>query len=103
MSMWTYVNGNILINTYSHTETEQSIQTFLDSLPKTSGSERPCEYHVSILDGYNVSGYKDGKTFEYQTQYSVFDKKYIDRYIVCTENNYGKESVKELEFRYGDR
>ena len=71
MSMWTYVNGNILINTYSHTETEQSIQTFLDSLPKTSGSERPCEYHVSILDGYNVSGYKDGKTFEYQTQYSV--------------------------------
>ena len=31
-----------------------------------------------------------------------FDKKYIDRYIVCTENNYGKESVKELEFRYGD-
>lgn len=68
MSMWTYVNGNILINTYSHTETEQSIQTFLDSLPKTSGSERPCEYHVSILDGYNVSGYKDGKTFEYQTQ-----------------------------------
>lgn len=150
MSMWTYVNGNILINTYSHTETEQSIQTFMDSLPKTSGSERPCEYHVSILDGYNVSGYKDGKTFEYQTQYSVsivgtlrdttvenlkkelmtilneinkkfhiemcciysydttminsvrFDKKYIDRYIVCTENNYGKESVKELEFRYGD-
>lgn len=72
MSFWTYVNGNIVIDTFTYKETEQSVQTFVDSLPKTSGSERPCEYYVHILNGYNVSGYDDkGNPMDYQTRYTI--------------------------------
>lgn len=72
MSFWTYVNGNIVIDTFTYKETEQSVQTFVDSLPKTSGSERPCEYYVHILNGYNVSGYNDkGNQMDYQTRYNI--------------------------------
>lgn len=71
MSWWSYVTGNIIIDTYSNKETEESVREFLKKLPETSGSEGGCKYYVNILDGYNVSDYIAGKTIEYQTRYSV--------------------------------
>ena len=71
MSWWTYVVGNVVVNTHSGNESEQSVKEFLESLPETSGSEGGCEYHVNILNGYNVSDYIDGKHSEYQTRYSI--------------------------------
>ena len=71
MSWWTYVVGNVVIDTHSGNESEQSVKEFLESLPETSGSEMPCQYYVNILNGYNVSDYIDGKHSEYQTKYSI--------------------------------
>lgn len=70
MSWWSYVNGNIVIDTFE--ETDKSIQNFFENLPETCGSEGGCEYHINILDGHNVSTYdNEGNPVEYQTKYSI--------------------------------
>lgn len=72
MSWWTYANGNIIIDTYSYKENENTISKFINSLPETSGSEGGCEYYINILEGYNASEYyPEGNSFDYQTQYSI--------------------------------
>lgn len=74
MSWWTYVVGSVVVDTFTYEESEESVKKYLESLPETSGSEGGCEYHVDILDGYNVygGGYDDdGNLLKYQTKYAI--------------------------------
>ena len=89
MSWWTYVNGNIVIDTFE--ETDESIQNFFKALPETCGSEGGCEYHINILDGHNVSTYdNEGNPVEYQTKYSV-------SIIGSLRDTYLKEIKKDIQ------
>lgn len=89
MSWWTYVVGNVVVDTFTYKESEESVKKYLESLPETSGSEGGCEYHVSILDGTNVSDYINGKSMDYQTKYSI-------SIVGCLRDTHAKTVLEEL-------
>lgn len=70
MSHWTYVNGNIVVDTFSQ-NAKKKVLDLLKKLPETSGSEGGCNYYVNLLKGKNTSEWNGEKWIGYQTQCSV--------------------------------
>lgn len=61
MSMWTYVRGMILADTYAlYTPAAlYRAQSVIDHLPRITGSEGSAEFYVTGRRGYNIVSYCD--------------------------------------------
>ncbi len=57
MSVWTYVNGVIKVDTFANSSARAMYvaQTVVNHLPKISGSECDVQYYLSLVEGYNLS------------------------------------------------
>lgn len=61
MSVWSFVNGSIKVNTMARSSAEAMYiaQTVVDHLPLIEGSEGPAKLYLNLVKGHNVSSNVD--------------------------------------------
>lgn len=78
MSMWTYVRGVILVDTwadYTPAALYQA-QSVVDHLPRITGSEGPVQFYVTSRRGYNMVRFCD----EYDQQSNLGEGRFQDKF-----------------------